>query len=460
MTRLFQPSNKRPFSLALMGGAFGDEGKGRIVDEFVHYFLTHHPQVIQYRDNGGANAGHTVEVGSTRLALHQVGSGILQRNCTVISGKGMVIHPQDLVTELQAVKRLFADRLPARYLIDDMAVLCLDTHRALENVIKTRTTGSRGATGRGISPAYADIINRMPLRFRDLADRHWRRLFTTHYHYYTDMITGLLPQTPMAQVSVAHFDRPTTVGSLSLFLNRLSIARRYLLPHIQSVHSLIETKWQHSTTPFIFEKAQALGLDTRFGVYPDVTVSDCSYQGILASTEGLIDPQTIAVKAAVIKATYTSSVGIRELPSSHHHLTEKIRQDAHEYGATTGRPRDIHYLDLPLLTYLFRVGSVDYLCPTHLDISYPQEPLKVCVAYKNARGQNVPYRPDQTYLSSLKPVFKTFKSWDSQLAQTATSPDTLPPACLQFLQFLSSTLNAKLLLGTTGPKRHQTIKWF
>jgi adenylosuccinate synthase len=456
MHKMFSPKNKRPNSIAICGGAFGDEGKGRITDEFTALFLETHKQVVQYRDNGGANAGHTVEVGSTKISLHQVGSAILQPGAIVISGKGMVIHPEDLVSELEIVKKVSLGKIPATYIIDEMAVLSLDTHRAMENCIKARTTGSRGATGRGISSAYADIINRYPIRARDIFGANWLELVKNHYHLYADMLRGL--GFNLAQTEVSHLNETVVVGDVDTFIKRLNHASNFLKPHIQSVYTLIQTLWS-SNTPFVFEKAQAIGLDARFGVYPDVTASDCTFAGILASTEGLIHPQDISVKAAVIKATYTSSVGARVLPSSNHHLTTKIREDAHEYGATTGRPRDIHYLDIPLLSFLMQVGGVEYLCPTHLDIAYPEEPIKVVVAYTRD-GQTVPYRPDQEYLLGVKPVFKEFPSWDSLATKEAKAPSDLPLSCQDFLSYLSTTLNVKLLLGTTGPIRHQTIKWF
>lgn len=458
MKNIFNPPGKRPNSIALMGGAFGDEGKGRVVDEFVHLFLQSHKQVIQYRDNGGSNAGHTVEVGTTRISLHQIGSGILQKGCIVISGKDMVIHPQDLVSELMAVKKISGGQLPATYILDEMAVLCLDTHRAMENLLKAKTTGgARTATGRGISPAYADVINRFPLRARDLIKSNWHDLFTAHYQLNRDLIKGL--GASIAQVEIPTLDSTQTVGTLSMFLSRLEKCRRYLHPYIKPVFNLLNQAWSKST-PFIFEKAQALGLDYRFGTYPDVTVSDCSYQGILSSTEGIVDPHDIAAKAAVIKTTYMSSVGSHLVPSKNHHLTDRIRDDAHEYGATTGRPRNIHYLDIPFLSFIRRVGGYQYLCPTHLDISYPDEPITVCMSYVDSEGRKAPYRPDQDYLLTLKPVFKTFESWDGVLTRKAKKPDDLPPACHRYLTFLSKTLDAKLLLATTGPKRHQTIKWF
>jgi adenylosuccinate synthase len=327
----------------------------------------------------------------------------------------------------------------------------------MENVLKAKIQGgAQTATGRGISPAYVDVLNRFPLRARDLVAADWIDRFTAHYHLYQSLLTGL--GADLATVSVPTLTETQLVGSLKIFLKRLASNRRVLKPHIQSVYPLINQAWS-GKTPFVFEKAQALGLDYRYGTYPDVTVSDCSFEGIRSSTEGIVDPDNISAKAAVIKTTYMSSVGHHLLPSSNHEDADSIREQAHEYGTTTGRPRNIHYLDLPFLTYLAKVGRYHYLCPTHLDIADSKKPLKVVIGYTQ-KGQPAPYRPDQHYLNTLKPVFKNFPSWDGAQTQTAKTPADLPPDCRRFLNYLTKTLGVKLLMATTGPKRHQTIRWF
>ena len=172
----------RKNSYAFCGGAFGDEGKGKIVDEYVN-LLSSNNEVVVYRDNGGANAGHTIELeNGQRLALHQLPSGVVSKNATVILGKGMVLHPGDLLAEIQSVKALVGDSTHGTIMIDEMATLSLDTHRAFESVLSKWQTGY-AATGRGISPAYADILFRLPLLARDLVDFDESKI-AKHYQLY------------------------------------------------------------------------------------------------------------------------------------------------------------------------------------------------------------------------------------------------------------------------------------
>jgi adenylosuccinate synthase len=222
------------------------------------------------------------------------------------------------------------------------------------------------------------------------------------------------------------------------------------------VYQDLKQYWQKEI-PMVFEKAQALGLDKRWGVYPDVTASNCGFDGIFSSTEGVVDPQQLAVRAAVIKATYTSSVGARRLPTMmNKKLADRIRKDASEFGATTGRPRDIAYLDLPMLSYLFKVGRVEDLVITHLDISYSDTPIKICVSYK-INGKEVDYRPDQLFLNQVKPEFIELPSWNGTTIQKITRLKNLPLETLQYIAFISQSLQTAPFLLTTGPKRNQTI---
>jgi len=451
--------NRRKNSVAVGGGMLGDEGKGRVTDELTANFLKKYKKVLHYRDNGGSNAGHTVEVGDVKIALHQLGAGVMQKGCTAVLGKEMVLHPDDLLLEIEEVSEAAGSKtIPAQLKIDEMASLCLDTHRGFEAVLKMRSSGSKGATGRGVAPAYADIVYRHPLRMRDLMARDWRRRFGKHYQFYNDLVKGF--GFSLAKLEVPRLDGTIlTVGSEKEFLARLRRAKKVLGPHIGPVQSLVAKIWK-SEVPVVFEKAQALGLDKRWGVYPDVTASNCGFDGILSSTEGSVRPEEISARVATIKATYSSSVGNRKLPTlMTGKLAHRIREDADEYGATTKRPRDIACIDLPMMCFLFKTGGVEQIAITHLDIAYSNEPIKICVGYKLG-GKVVGYRPDQVYLNKVEPVYIELPSWDGAKLQAARKIEDLPKEALQYLAFMTQALEVGLFMVTVGPKREQTISWW
>lgn len=455
------PGSTRKHSIAVEGGAFGDEGKGRIVDVLCSQFAQGGAPLCVYRWNGGANAGHTVVAHGVKISLHQLPSGVLTENADVILGKGMVLHPGDLVTEIEEVHAKFG-AVPARLHIDEMAVLSLDTHRALEGALREWESGGKGATGRGISPAYADVLLRHPVRARDLAAPDWRERLGKHYDLYAAFIRGLGGDLAAAVVPLLRrSDSPHRVGDRAAFLDGLAPQRATLKPYIQSVYNMVRERWHDDATAWVFEGAQAVGLDPRFGIYPDITASDPTFGGILHSTEGVVFPEDIAVRAGAIKATYTSSVGTRRPPTlMDPPLAARIREDAHEYGATTGRPRDIAYIDLPCLRFYARVSGMTHVILTHLDICYPEVPIQVCTHYVHAEtGDVTDYRPDQQVLDSVRPFYIELPAWDGKAIQDAQTLAALPTPALQYVDFLAQALGVTPIYGTTGPSREALVSW-
>lgn len=447
----------RKNSFAFCGGAFGDEGKGRIVDEYVNVFSKKGLPVIVYRDNGGANAGHTIELADgRRIAMHLLPSGILCKKAKVILGKGMVIHPGDLLVEINEVKNTAENGNISEILIDEQATLSLDTHRAYEAALKNWQTGGNGATGRGISPAYADILLRHPLKISDITQFNEKKI-TAHYQLYQALLKGLGVKLSKAKVS-SYGQASLTVGTEQEFIERLKKQGKLIKDFCSDINIFIKETWGDNKYVFIFEKAQAIGLDFRWGVYPDITASSTTFDGIFSSTEGIVNPEEISQRVAVIKATYTSSVGTRILPTMmEEQLAAKIREDAYEYGATTKRPRDIAYIDLPALRFFTKVGNINCHVLTHMDIVYEGVPIKICTKYK-LNGKEADYRPDQEYLSKVTPEYIELPTWDKNKIKNAKNYEQLPESAKKYLNFLAKNLNSKIIMITTGPKRNQSIK--
>ena len=449
---------RRKNSVAVIGALFGDEGKGRITDELTNYFLKTEKKVIAYRDNGGSNAGHTVSVGDKKIDLHQIGSGILHKGCTVVLGRGMVIHPIDFMREIQLIKDTFDfDDLPADLKIDEMTTLCLDTHRAFEGVLKESDSGSFGckaSTGRGIAPAYVDVLLRFPVTVKDLVSDDWREHLTKNYKRTEMWVKGMGAN--LKGVMVKRFkEDDVRVGDLDEFLKNLESTREVFKKYSENIHDFLEENWK-GTTPFVFEKAQGVGLDQRWAVYPDSTASDCGVDGITYSTEGVVNAKDISARIGVIKSTYTSSVGKRVLPTvMEEEYAKQIREDANEYGATTGRPRDIVYMDSVMLKYFCEMGGIEELAFTHMDIVYDR-PVKVCVEYEDD-GKKVGYRPYQWYIDLVKPVYKDFKEWNGKSFKDVKDYAGLQIEAKNFVDFLSKETNTTPVMLSYGPKREQTV---
>jgi adenylosuccinate synthase len=378
----------------------------------------------------------------------------------IVLGKGMVVHPGDLLAEIDRVRALTGGPM-ATLIVDENAVLALDTHRAMEAALRDWQTGGSGATGRGIAPAYADVVYRHPLRVRDLIASDWRERLRRHYALYAALIKGLGRDLATMRVPSLRAES-ILVGSEHDFVERHGPSAAALDVYAQDSRPVLENVWavEGATTPLVFEGAQAIGLDVRWGVYPDVTASDPTFDGIAHSTEGLLRADEIAVRAGAIKATYTSSVGSRRLPTvMDEMLAQRIRDDAHEYGSTTRRPRDIVYIDVPCLRFFARISGMTHLILTHLDISYLDTPIRVCTHYTDRRGHVCGYRPDQDFLNGVTPHYVDLPSWDGAAIRGVQDLASLPRKALQYIAFLTASIGCPPLMATTGPERTALLSW-
>ncbi len=449
----------RENSTAIGGGAFGDEGKGKLTDQIGTEYAKNH-KVIIYGPNGGPNAGHTVEVGDKKIAFHQLPSGLFVEGATVILGGGKVLHPQDLLEEIKQVMEVSGNLKPS-IKIDSLAVLSLNTHRAYEKILKGRQEGGKGSTGRGIAPAYADIVLRQPLKMRDLIAGDFDK-FAQHYDFYKDLINGLNKDIDISEIEVPILGKEKTakVGTKEEFINQLKETRTKLIPFTEDVYNYVKKTWRNEKIAYIFELSQATGLDIRFGVYPDVTGSNTTFSTIDDSTRGLIRYQNIEHRMSVIKGPYFSSVGSRKLPSQ---MTEeesrRIRDDFGEYGASTGRPRDITYLDFPALTYFNSLSGANEIAITHMDAVYPNEDIKTCMFYRNRiTGEIVDYRPDQEFLNNIDAVIFKIPSWDRELISRAKTKEEIPIEAKEFIKLIEIKTGVPVTMITNGPKREQFLR--
>jgi adenylosuccinate synthase len=139
------------------------------------------------------------------------------------------------------------------------------------------------------------------------------------------------------------------------------------------------------------------------------------------------------------------------------YLAEKIRVDCKEFGSTTGRPRDIAHIDMPTMEFFANVGNINDLTVTHMDVVYPETPIKVCNEYYIG-DKVVDYRPEQEFLLKVRPNYINFPTWDKNEIRRAKNYKDIPQNAKEYLQYMEDTLKVRVSTITTGPKRDQTIK--
>ena len=141
----------------IIGGQWGDEGKGKIVDALSNKV----DWVLRYQ--GGANAGHTIKVADEEFVLHLVPSGIFQPEVRCYLGNGMVIDPWSLRDEIIALEQSGV-RVRDRLFVSSAAQLLMPYHRRFDELKENKLRRkSIGTTGRGIGPAYLDKFQRTVL---------------------------------------------------------------------------------------------------------------------------------------------------------------------------------------------------------------------------------------------------------------------------------------------------------
>ena len=455
----------RKYTAAIVGLELGDEGKGRMVDNKISTLLGKDrvDSVNVVRFQGGSNAGHTVEKDGTRIALHQIPSGIFHDRVVGIMDQGMVIHPEDLRTEILQVEETVGDT-NGRLMLSQNAILCTDLERAEEVLNRIRQGRAKGGTGRGIGPSYAHHYDKLGFHIYDLMQENWRNQLGDQYERYEREFAA--NDLRLADVEVPDLEATKrqgksisrTVGTKEEYLDRLEVVRTWLIQKdiVRNTFSIHSDTIGDFSKGVLFEGAQALGLHAWVGTRPDVTSSDTSILGISAGT-GLWKSQDVADRVGVFKITYTSSVGVRRMPSQQENQWSNwVREVANEYGTTTGRPRDILHLDLPMLSYNARMSGIEVMAGTHLDVAREDYTIKVCTHYTRD-GVKVDYQPGIKNLEDVSPSYVDLPGWDGKRVAEATAIDQLPENAIKFLSWIQRRTGYPIVAVTTGPARENFI---
>jgi adenylosuccinate synthase len=388
----------------VIGGQWGDEGKGKIVD-----LLSQGADYV-VRFGGGANAGHTLVIEGKKYVLHLIPSGILQPSCVNILGGGCVVDVAALLQELVELRAAGVSIEPSRLLLAETAHVVTPYHRMIDKLSGARV----GTTGRGIGPAYADKALRIGVRLGDLArgdvEAQVRAQFEQH---------GAL-----ARSLYNHSDVPSPES----VIDELKRLGAQIAPFVTDpVPTLLAAR----TKRVLLEGAQGVLLDVDHGTYPFVTSSNTTVAGALS---GLGVHMDLPRRIAVIKA-YTTRVGNGPFPTE---LLgpegETLRAKGHEYGATTGRPRRCGWLDMPALKRAFQMNAFTHIALTKLDVLSGLGDFKAATA----SGE------------------KTFKGFDADLSKVRARSE-LPGSCQDYLNYLEHELGAKLFILSTGPGREQSL---
>ena len=411
----------------IMGGQWGDEGKGKIVD-----LISKNVNVVA-RYQGGANAGHTVYSNGKKLVLHQVPSGILQDNCICVLGNGMVIDPVELCLEIKELEEL--NFSTANIYISPNAHIVTPLHKAIDVKNEDSAKNKIGTTGKGIGPTYVDKYNRKGIRAIDLLDGDKLK-------NQLEKRLGVALEKNEVSKNLNHDDEAFTV-----FYNSCE----YISKFIKNIFPIMHDQ----NSKILVEGAQGALLDIDHGTYPYVTSSNPTIGGI---SSGLGIPTTKFSEIIGIFKAYVTRVGNGPFPTElFDNIGETIQDIGKEFGATTGRPRRCGWFDSVAANYSIKLNGINQIVMTKLDILSEFDSIKVCTAYKNNKNESNDYSEFMNSLDDVNPIYKEFKGWNCDISNVK-SYNELPTNAKHYIEYIQNILDTKITIISVGPKRNQVIE--
>ena len=436
------PEATVPASVVL-GAQWGDEGKGKAIDQLAN----HSTWTVRFQ--GGNNAGHTIVHGDTTLKLHQIPSGISYEHCNLVLGDGMVIDPWVLEEELDKWHDLTGERPEGKRLfISERASIILPFHRLYDSADRVV-----GTTGRGIGPTYRDRIERVGIRFADLAN------LVANEEAIQTQAERMSKQLETVGVS-DDIEVDALQSDLKWILERYSDA-------IRPTGLMIDMALRNEER-VLLEGAQGAMLDIDQGTYPFVTSSVTSRAN---ATHGAgIHPGHVDQCFGITKA-YTTRVGNGPFPSELS-LEEgpgmHMAQVGNEYGTTTGRPRRTGWLDMVALRESNRINGYTGLVVTKLDVLGGLDELRICIGYEmDDRTLHVMPTTSED-LARCTPIYETHPgipaiSMDEWIAMADASRsedtgfDTFPEVIRKYIARIEYLAGVPIVSVGVGPDRRASV---
>ena len=422
----------------IIGAQWGDEGKGHITDRLAQ------GAAVVARYSGGDNAGHTVTIGDEIFKLHLIPSGIIHPGVLCLIGNGAVVNPAVLLREMDALAARGVDVGPARLKLSGGAHLITPGHIAMDRAHeRERGRAAIGTTLRGIGPAYTDKARRVGLRAELLADpTALAAALAEHVAIKNDVLVKVYGEEPLDAAAIA--------ADFAAHAARLA-------PHLLDGPLLLDEALRRGQT-VLAEGAQGTLLDIDHGTYPFVTSSSPTAGGAMTGLG--VGPRAVDRIIGVAKA-FTTRVGGGPFPTElNGAAAARLRGTGEnpwdEYGTTTGRPRRVGWLDLPILRHARRINSLSDLVLTKLDILSGLAEVPVCVGYE-LDGRRVDSFPtDLSVLARCRPIYESLPGWGEDVT-AARAPSDLPDNARRYVAFVAEAAGVPVSYVSVGPGREQFI---
>jgi len=427
-------------AVAVVGGQYGDEGKGK----FVHYLVHEENIKIIGRGNGGCNAGHNVydpERG-VALALHLMPSGIFGKDTVNIVGDGTVINPHNFVEEMDAVEACGVELSPNNLKLSSRAHVTLQTHRNIDGA-----TDKVGSTAQGIGPTYRDKAVRSGLRLEVFSRPDWQQVVGALFSAHND--------------ELALLNRKDLRVDIDEELKKLEKSVARIIPHICDTLTYLSNELANGSS-LMLEGAQATMLDINHGTYPFVTSSSATAGGIAM---GLGLPPTAVTRVIGVFKLPMTRVGkgpfttlLTDVEADLHDKLAGIKgEKGSEFGATTGRARSIGWMDLVMAKYAQRVNGFTDIGLTKLDMLSGINSLKVATSYMLDGIEIFDMPADTSSIERCTAVYAELAGWEEDISGVSNFSD-LPINAQKYVQFIEDYLMVPVTMIGTGANNADLIK--
>lgn len=425
--------------VVVVGGQWGDEGKGRIVD-----LLARKARVVA-RYSAGNNAGHTIVNERGEFKLHLVPAGIFYPEKTCVIGNGVAVDPEVLLGEIEHLQAQGIDT--SKLFVSDRANLIMPWHKEIDRLDeKLRGDAAIGTTGKGVGPCFIDKVARRGIRVADLLNpEDLVHRIRTVLDYQNRVISGVYGGEPLQL-------EPCTDAMLEF--------GRRLRPYVADTQQIVLDA-HRSGDYVLLEGAQGSLLDLDHGTYEYVTSSVPSSTSGGAAIGIGIGPTDIQRVVGVFKS-YCTRVGNGPFPTELHDETAQRLRDhgkeygRGEYGTTTGRPRRIGWLDAVAARYSVRFNGLAAVALTRLDVLDGLASIKICTAYE-VEGRILNTIPaNASALARCRPIYEELPGWNDATSEVRNF-DGLPVQAQAFIRRVEQLIDCPVDLISVGPAREQAI---
>lgn len=420
---------------AIVGAEWGDEGKGKITD------VEAAKSDIVIRFQGGYNAGHTIINHYGKFALHQLPSGVFYDHITNIIGNGVALNPEKFISELNGLLERGVNK--PKILISNRTQILMPYHVQLDSFEEARLSSrSFGSTQSGIAPFYSDKFAKIGFQVSELFGDE------AYLKEKAERIATL------KNVMLENLYHQPKLSADDIF-KKLVEYREILRPYVADTFEYLYEAVRAGKNILLEGQLGALK-DPDFGIYPMVTSSNTLAAYGAVSTG--IPPYEIKNIIAVVKA-YSSAVGAGEFVSEifgeeADHL-RRVGGDGGEFGATTGRPRRMGWLDLVAARYGCRVQGATGVAMTVLDALGYLDEIPVCVAYE-LDGKRIDHFPTTADLKRCKPVLVKLPGWKCDL-RGIRKFEELPENARRYVEFAEKEIGVPVTIVSNGPSRDDII---